>query len=63
VIAISAVLVLVTGIISWLLLRDGQIGWGSWFCSALFGFALAGTTLAPNIHHGIADVASWVGHL
>jgi hypothetical protein len=60
---VSISLAALTGLAVFFLLRDRYLGPWSAVTTALFGYSLASTGLAPAINHLIAGIAAWAGHL
>ncbi|MFP1625500.1 hypothetical protein ACLB9X_10035 [Streptomyces sp. 5K101] len=61
--AISMSLVLLLLILAVIFLRNGGLKMSHALVCALLGFFLAGTSMAPTIHEGIAATADVVGSL
>ncbi|MER7987116.1 hypothetical protein ABTY53_16220 [Streptomyces noursei] len=57
-ISISVILLLVTLIV--IFLRSGKLKLSHAIVCGLLGFYLAGSSLAPDIHHGLANAAEVV---
>ncbi|MGW4031729.1 hypothetical protein ACWEFL_20870 [Streptomyces sp. NPDC004838] len=60
-ISISVVLLLV--VLAVIFLRSGGLKLSHALVCALLGFFLAGTSMAPSIHEGVAATAEVVGNL
>ncbi|MER5770374.1 MULTISPECIES: hypothetical protein [unclassified Streptomyces] len=60
-ISISVVLLLV--VLAVIFLRNGGLKFSHALTCALLGFFLAGTSMAPTIHEGVAATAEVVGSL
>ncbi|MEW2191144.1 hypothetical protein [Streptomyces microflavus] len=56
-------LVLLLGIALTVLIRGGSLKGGPAVASVLFGFLLAGTSVAPNISRFVSDVAFMIGQI
>ncbi|MGJ5899355.1 hypothetical protein ACSCBZ_46565 [Streptomyces niveiscabiei] len=61
--ALSISLVLLTGIIVVILWRSGYLRFWPTVVTALFGFSLASTGIAPTIRNAITSVAGWVSSI
>ncbi|MFF8841985.1 hypothetical protein ACF08N_04505 [Streptomyces sp. NPDC015127] len=61
--AISISLVLLLLVLAVIFLRNGGLKMSHAVVCALLGFFLAGTSMAPTIHEGIAATADVVGNL
>ncbi|WP_328879155.1 hypothetical protein [Streptomyces sp. NBC_00299] len=61
--ALSISLVLVLGIVVVLLIRTKSVKPGAAIVCVLFGFFLAGTSIAPNINRFVTGVADMIGHI
>ncbi|MDQ1006581.1 hypothetical protein ACWD0A_06565 [Streptomyces sp. NPDC002867] len=61
--AISISLVLLLLVLAVIFLRNGGLKMSHALVCALLGFFLAGTSMAPTIHEGIAATANVVGSL
>ncbi|MFI1016162.1 hypothetical protein [Streptomyces sp. NPDC020965] len=60
-ISISVVLLLV--VLTVVFLRSGGLKWSHAVVCTLLGFFLAGTSMAPTIHEGVAATAEVVSNL
>ncbi|WP_431776505.1 hypothetical protein [Streptomyces cucumeris] len=59
--SISAVVIL--AIVLVVLIRGGHLKWHAALVAVLFGFFLAGTTVAPQIRDGLGGVTSTVSKI
>lgn len=60
---LSLSLVVLLAIVLVVLIRGGHLKWHAALVAVLFGFFLAGTTVAPQIHDGIGGVTSTVSKI
>ncbi|MFJ4343202.1 hypothetical protein [Streptomyces sp. NPDC088915] len=60
---LSLSVVLLLALVLALLIRAGHLKWHTALVAALFGFFLAGTTVAPSIHNGIDGVTQTVSQI
>ncbi|WP_443333414.1 hypothetical protein [Streptomyces sp. CB02115] len=60
---LSLSLVVLLALVLVVLIRGGHLKWPAAIVAVLFGFFLAGTTVAPQIHDGIDGVTSTVSKL
>jgi hypothetical protein len=61
VLTIAPILLLALAVV--LLVRKGGMRWWHAATSALFGFYLASTSIAPNLDSGLAQLTGWVGSI
>ncbi|MEU1279234.1 hypothetical protein [Streptomyces sp. NPDC005805] len=61
--AITISVLLLLTVLAVIFLRSGGLKFSHALVCALLGFFLAGTSMAPTIHEGIASTASVVGSL
>ncbi|SEE58934.1 hypothetical protein SAMN04490357_7672 [Streptomyces misionensis] len=60
---LSLSVVLVLAIVLAILIRGGHLKWHTALVAVLFGFFLAGTTVAPQINEGIDGVTTTVSKI
>ncbi|AWZ06879.1 MULTISPECIES: hypothetical protein [unclassified Streptomyces] len=59
--SLSAVVVLALVLV--VMIRGGHLKWPAAIVAVLFGFFLAGTTLAPTVQQGVEGVTSTVSNI